>query len=29
MASAAVFGLSAPLQVVRSFGEPGEDGWID
>jgi len=27
LASAAALGQSAPLQVVRSFGEPGEDGW--
>ena len=27
LASAAALGQSAPLQVVRSFGEPCEDGW--
>jgi len=27
LASAAALGQSAPLQVVRSFGEPGEGGW--
>lgn len=27
LASAAALGQSAPLQVVRSFGEPEEDGW--
>lgn len=27
LASAAVLGQSAPLQVVRNFGDPGEDGW--
>jgi len=27
LASAAALGQSAPLQVVRSFGEPGDDGW--
>jgi len=27
LASAAALGQSAPLQAVRSFGEPGEDGW--
>ena len=27
LASAVALGQSAPLQVVRSFGEPGEDGW--
>jgi DNA modification methylase len=27
LASAAALGQSAPLQVVRSFGELGEDGW--
>jgi DNA modification methylase len=27
LASASILGQSAPLQVVRSFGEPGEDGW--
>lgn len=27
LASAAALGQSAPLQVVRSFGEPGGDGW--
>jgi hypothetical protein len=27
LASAIALGQSAPLQVVRSFGEPGEDGW--
>lgn len=27
LASAAALGQSAPLQVVRSFGDTGEDGW--
>jgi len=27
LASASLLGQSAPLQVVRSLGEPGEDGW--
>jgi len=27
LASASILGQSAPLQVVRSFGESGEDGW--
>jgi adenine-specific DNA-methyltransferase len=27
LASAVALGQSAPLQLVRSFGEPGEDGW--
>ena len=27
LASASLLGQSAPLQVVRTFGEPGEDGW--
>ena len=27
LASASILGQSAPLQVVRAFGEPGEDGW--
>jgi len=27
LASAVALGQSAPLQVVRSFGVPGEDGW--
>lgn len=27
LASAAALGQSAPLQVVRGFGEPGKDGW--
>src|SRR3972149_513483 len=27
LASAAALGQSAPLQVVRSFGEPGADRW--
>ncbi|MBU4233392.1 MAG: site-specific DNA-methyltransferase, partial [Proteobacteria bacterium] len=27
LASANLLGQSAPLQVVRRFGEPGEDGW--
>ena len=27
LASASILGQSAPLQVVRTFGEPGEDGW--
>lgn len=27
LASAAAIGQSAPLQVVRNFGEPGKDGW--
>lgn len=27
LASAAALGQSAPLQVVRSFGEPEKDGW--
>ncbi len=27
LASASLLGQSAPLQVVRTFSEPGEDGW--
>lgn len=27
LASAAALGQSAPIQVVRSFGEPSDDGW--
>jgi DNA modification methylase len=27
LASATLLGQSAPLQAIRSFGEPGEDGW--
>ncbi len=27
LATAVALGQSAPLQVVRSFGEPGADGW--
>jgi hypothetical protein len=27
LASASILGQSAPLQIVRSFGEPGEDRW--
>jgi len=27
LASASLLGQSAPLQVVRTFGEPSEDGW--
>lgn len=27
LASASILGQSAPLQVVRTFGESGEDGW--
>lgn len=27
LASASILGQAAPLQVIRRFGEPGEDGW--
>lgn len=27
LASASLLGQSAPLQAIRSFGEPGKDGW--
>lgn len=27
LASASLLGQSAPLQTIRSFGEPGKDGW--